>query len=385
MNLTGCRQFLYPALTVSVLVLSCSSAAPIAGPTQARPVAPSAQSQPVIAEWDRLVAAAKEEGTVTYYMEANPQTRTVISQEFYKNYGIKVEMVAGKGAELVPKIKMERQAGIYLADVVTTGGTSQIDLKKAGVLEPADPFLLLPEAMDPKAWPEGKLKFSDEQHTIVGLSYFYQPFIMVNTDMVKKNEISAHENFLDPKWKGKITLFDPTMGNGTTWVIWLQRTMGEDWARRFFGQLVKQDLVITRDARLHIESVARGKYPVAIAFSMSALGDLLQVGAPISPISTAEGGALTPGAGTVSVVNKPPHPNAARLLVNWLLTREGLTAFAEAAGYIPARLDITPTWVHPALLPPAGAKQFWAGEDFYTFLSDKGREVAREYFGELLR
>lgn len=161
--------------------------------------------------------------------------------------------------------------------------------------------------------------------------------------------------------------------------------MGQPWSDKFFKGLVKQDLVVTRDSRLHAESVARGKYPIGIAYSMSATGNLLKIGAPVTPFATSEGGLVAAGAGSVSLIDKAPHPNAAALMINWLLSQEGSKLFAEASAYIPIRLDINPTWVHPALIPPKDIKLFWADADFITLLSDRGRDVARGYFGEMIR
>ncbi len=370
-----------------IIFLSCARGGQLSSlSTESTKPAASEQPAPKLSKWDELVAAAKKEGTVTYYMEAAQETRLAISQEFFKTYGIRVEMVVGKGAELVAKLKTERQAGLYLADLATTGEISATDLKNAGALTQLSPQIILPEAVDPKVWPDGQIKFLDKDKTIVWLTYYYQPFLLVNTDMVKRNEISSHKDLLDPKWKGKITVYDPTIaGTGPYWIVFLIQAMGQEGADRFFREIAKQDLVMTRDSRLHAESVARGKYPIGIAYSMSASGNLLSIGAPIVPNTTTEGGLVFAGSGSASIVDKAPHPNAAKLMVNWLLSREGLRVFSEAANYIPTRLDITPTWIHPALVPPEGARTFWVDEDLTQLVTEQGRDIAKNYFGHLIK
>ncbi len=374
------------ALMGLVVFAACAPAAGIDQSPQKPSSVAAAPNKPAVNKWEDLVAAAQREGTLTYYVEGGSETRTALSQAFYKKYGISVEMVVGKGAEIVAKIKGERQAGIYLADAITTGGTSATDLKKVGVLEPLDAYLISPDISGAGIWPEGGPKFADKEHTVVWLGYYYMPYVIINTDMVKKDEIKSHMDLLEPKWKGKITLFDPTVaGTSLYWVIYLQRMMGEQWADKFFREFVKQDLVMTRDNRLHIESVARGKYPVGVGYSMSASGDLIKMGAPILPVPTVEGGQVNSGSGIVSLVAGAPHPNAARVFVNWLLSQEGMKVWAEASGYIPVRRDITPTWVNPSLVPPQGGKILWIDEEFTQFLSDKGRDVTKKYFGELTK
>ncbi len=355
-------------------------------PSAAIPTPLVAPEKPVTGEWELLLAAAKKEGTVTYYFEGSPEARTKISEEIRKKYGIDVEFVVGKGDEITAKIKQERQAGLFWADLVSVGPDPAEDLRKADSLVVLDRYLISPEALDPGVWPGGRPKFLNEQHTLVGLTYYYQPFILTNSDMVKENEITSHLDLLQPRWKGKIILFDPTIsGSGTWWIAYLQRAMGEEWADKFFKELIKQDLIVTRDNRLHAESVVRGKYPVGIAYSNSASGQFLKMGAPIRPTSTAEGGQVSSGAGSVSMLDKAPHPKAATLLLNWLLTKEGSTLYAEAAGYLPIRSDIDPTWVHPALIPPKGGKLLWVDQEFLAFVATNGRDLGRKYFGELVK
>ncbi len=376
------RVVLALVVPVTGLAIACSSGT---GAIEAPRPASTAVTPALLSPWERMVKAGQKEGIVTYYIEAGSETRTAVSQELYTKYGIQVEMVIGKGAELLAKINTERQAGVYWADLASIGETSTITLKGTGALLPLDRYLVSPEVKDAKAWPDGQLRFSDEKHSAVTLSYYYQPFILINTDMVRPNEIASHMDLLDPKWKGKITLFDPTTGAGLVWIGWLQRTIGEPAADKFFQQLARQDLVITRDSRLHAESVARGKYPIGIGYSMSATGNLLKIGAPIAPLSTAEGGLVGIGSGLVAMMDKGPNPDAAGVLLNWLLTREGQKIYAEAANYIPMRLDVAPTWVDPRLVPPRDARLLWPDEEFRNFLNQGALDVAKKNFGPLIK
>ncbi len=335
--------------------------------------------------WESLVAAAKQEGTVVWYGDASSKAREAITRALSDKYGINVEVLAGKGTEINARVEKERSAGIFLPDVIT-GGSDLWTLRDAGAFEILDPHIILPEALDPKAWPDGKPRFLDKQHTAVALTYYYQSHILINTDLVKPGQLTSQENLLNPEWKGKIVLYDPTIsGTGIYWVNSLYKKFGQEWADRFFGQLVKQDLLVTRDTRLQTEWIARAKYPVAIAYSMSVVGDFLKIGAPIRPNTTKEGGTVSSGSGNVTIVNRAPHPHAAALFVNWLLSREGMALYAESSNFIPQRQDIPPAWIDPALVPPKGANILWVDEEFIDFLNGEGKGVAMKYFGSVIR
>ncbi len=368
-----------------LLVMSCAQPTVIepAAPKRATTATPG--SSVPGSRWEALVAAARKEGTLTYYSDSNAETRSAISQEFYKEYGIRVEMVSSTGSQIVAKVRSERQAGLHVPDLISTGALSSTDLKNMGALQPMERHLILPEVLDAGAWPDGRPVFLDKDRTIAVLATYYQPLLLVNTDMVKANDISSNEDLLQPRWKGKTVFYDPTIaGTGVYWVIFLRTVKGEQWAENFFKQFIKQDVVITRDQRLHAEWVARGRYPVGIGYSAPVVGGFLKEGLPITPLTTREGGVMASG-GIVAMADKAPHPNAAAVMVNWLLSHKGLRLFAEGNGYMPTRRDMEPTWVHPALIPPKGTRILQADEDFLLFLRDHGRDVARQYFGELIK
>ncbi len=366
-------------LFVACVAPAPEAVAPAKGTAKAVPATPSATA------WDNVVAAAKKEGTVVWYGDASGKAREVIAQAMNDKYGIKVEVLAGKGTEVTARVLKERSAGIYIPDVIT-GGSELAALRDAGAFEVMDPLIIIPEALDPKVWPDGKPHFLDKQHTAVELTYYYQSHLLVNTDLVKPGQLASQQELLKPEWKGKIVLYDPTTaGTGIYWVNSLYRKFGREWADKFFGQIVQQDLLITRDTRLQTEWIARGKYPVAIAYSMSVVGDFLNIGAPIKPNTTIEGGTVSTGSANITVVNRAPHRNAAVFFANWLLSKEGMQLYAEASNYIPQRQDIPPTWVNPALVPPKGANILWVDEEFIDYLNGPGKDVAMKYFGNLVK
>ena len=145
----------------------------------------------------------------------------------------------------------ERKANIRLADFFIAGQTTTPTLlKPRGVLAKLRPLLILPEVLDPKAWPGEKLPFMDKEETALALISYYQTSVVVNTSLVKEGEVRTYQDFLNPKWKGKIILYDPTLpGAGGTWMAFtLLKAMGREKGEVFLRQMAKHDLTITRDA-----------------------------------------------------------------------------------------------------------------------------------------
>ncbi len=171
-------------------------------------------------QWEKTVAEGKKEGKVLVYTIIGAATRQALSAAFEKKYGIQLEFWSGaRGAEITQRLLTERNAGLYLADAAISGTTDLIpDLKPKGLLQPLDPFLVLPEAMDGKAWRGGQLPFLDKQHMAVGMLVQYLRHLIRNTEMVKEGEITSYKDLLKPQWKGKAVLRDPTTtGNANTW------------------------------------------------------------------------------------------------------------------------------------------------------------------------
>ena len=107
--------------------------------------------------------------------------------------------------------------------------------------------------------------------------------------------------------------------------------------------LVNQKPVILKDYAQEIDSVGHEKYPIGVGLSDSLAEQRGKQGIPIAivdPRQLREGADVNPAAGAIGVFNRAPHPNAAKLYINWLLSKEGQTSFARAAGYISSRLDV---------------------------------------------
>ncbi len=335
-------------------------------------------------QWNRVLAGAKKEGKVVVYTTAGTEVRTALVPAFQEKYGIPADFVMGKGAEISQKLISERKAGINLADVYIGGTTTQVtQLQPAGVSAPVDSALILPEVTDPKAWWSGSLLFVDSKHMALAFNAYPLPAYAINTSIVKPEELRSYRDLLNPKWKGKISLNDPTTaGIGEKGLSFVMDVMGVD----FVKDLAKQEPVIVRDQRLQVEWLAHGKYPIGLFCKSDPIAEFVKAGAPLKELLPAEGQALTSGSGNLSLLDGAPHPNAARLFINWLLSKEGQVLFSKASLVQSAREDIATDYLDPVKIRAPGVKYFWAEtEDILVKLGNEQRPVFKEIFGPLIK
>lgn len=317
-------------------------------------------------EWEGTIAAAKKEGQVMVYAIPGPEVRSALAQAFKSKFGIEVEFVAATGPELTRKLITERQAGLYLGDVILGGASTLVtSMKPEGLLAPMKPALLLPNVIDPRMWQGGVLPFLDKETSSMGLTSQYNAGLIRNTDMVKEGAVGSFMDLLKPEWKGKVVMFDPTVSGGGNNLMgaWVLGIWGADQTKEYLKGLVQQELILTRDPRLHVEWVARGKYPLGLGAWTDHMAAFMRDGAPILPVKMAEGGYVTSGPGGLALLNKPAHPAAATVFINWLLSQEGQAVFSKAFGSPSKRLDVSIADIHPSLILAAGEKAYFEDEE----------------------
>lgn len=340
-----------------------------------------AMTQPSVAkpEWEQVVAAAKREGKISIYGEMMGTFRERLTKYFKNQYGIEIECVVARGAELVTRYLNERAAKINSADIIMPGMSSTIGhLKPRGVLSPIKPYLILPEVLDTRVWPGGVLPFLDKDERVLSLKAGYTSYLVLNSDLVKQNEVSSYQDLLSPHWKGKIALNDPSIsGSGNMWMSFVMlRVMGMEKGEEFFRKLGAQDIYVTTDQRLQLEGLSKGKFAISIAAVQELANDFIRRGAPIRHASLKEGGLITPGNYVVTLPYDPPHPNGATLMLNYLMSKNGQLALTETVGEPPMRVDVPPSEqaVKMGRVAQPGQKVMWiteeqivAGPTFYSF------------------
>ncbi len=302
-------------------------------------------------DWDATLAAARTEGKVVALTSFGGDANSTIATALKQKYGLDFEFIVGRGPELLTKLQNERRANLFLEDIYMGGLSELILFKDPGYLQPVRPLIVLPEALDGKAWMDGDLYLPDNNLMLAYQSRVVGP-IVVNSDIVKADEIKSYRNLMDAKWKGQIVFFDPTKGgHGPISFMIFWEFMGQDFTRG----MTKQDLVFTGDARQQTEWVARGKYPITGVMASEMQAEFVKAGAPLKTIVPAEGTFMSASKGAISVLNQAPHPNATKIFLNWLLTKEGQTLMTKVSGDASRRLDVTKEYVaDPALIPQPG-------------------------------
>jgi iron(III) transport system substrate-binding protein len=339
-------------------------------------------------EWDKLVEAAKKEGKVTISLPASNEMKRQIEEQFKKRYGIEVETYTARGSSAVRRMADEFKAGVRYFDVHIGGSSSIVSgMLDEGILDPVEPWLVLPEVKDPKQWWGGHLWVDNAKRFVYSFQAYLSEVIWYNTELVKPNEIRSYDDFLNPKWKGKIGFLDPrTPGAGdSTWsFIW--QIKGEEYLKK----LVAQDLYPGRDQRLLAESLAKGRVAVMIGLSYYSYLPFLKAGLPIKTLPRLkEGNYGTGGSGNLAIIKAPAHPNSTKVFVNWLLGREGQEVVSRTLGQATRRLDVDTRFLKES--GTIAAKDVMSVNDFLQIENqseeklDKVREPAAKFAHAILK
>jgi ABC-type Fe3+ transport system substrate-binding protein len=230
----------------------------------------------------------------------------------------------------------EAQAGRLQADVFD-GTSTAPPLKKAGLAlawQPERARLWPPEYRDPQGyWVATNL-------------YVHTP--AYNTNLVPKgSEPRTFRDLLDPRWKGKMAWATHATSSGALGFIGVVlAAMGEEPGKAYLRELARQDIVqLGGSARTVVDQAIAGEYPVVLQIFNHQPVISARRGAPIDWIPMNPAMVVLSVAG---VTKDAPHPNAAKLLVDFFVSEEGQRLFRDA-DYIPAAPDMPPR--EPALRP----------------------------------
>jgi ABC-type Fe3+ transport system substrate-binding protein len=337
------------SLILPVLV-GCSvaprAAAPSAAPGGAATAAQAAA--PSDPQWDQLVAAARQEGALRILIPPGPSRREA-AQGFEAMYpGIPMEMEALHIRDSLPRVLKEREAGIYAYDAVigAVGADVFQQWVPRGVLDPL-PGVLRPEIVDDSLWRDGFAGgwMDSAKQYVYAFSANTSSTMFVNRDLVPERDLPSVvglDQLLDPRWRGKITWDDPREpGPGVNVATLILLNKGEEFLKRL---LQEQEVVPSRDPRQVVEWAVRGRYPIALGMSDTNLQEFTRegVGRNVVGVRVQEAGLAVPGFGEISIFNNAPHPKAAILYANWILSREGQAHYSPFTLENSRRLDVPP-------------------------------------------
>jgi iron(III) transport system substrate-binding protein len=278
-------------------------------------------------DWERTVKAAEQEGQVTVYKIGTDAEWHAFQKRFPK---IKLILVPGNAAQILQRIMAERRGGKFLADVVRLGGGTTSTLLKAQALAPLPASIIMPEVKDTSKWFEGRHHYNDAENRYV---FIYAAFPLrllgYNTKLVDPKSLTSFWDLLDPKWKGKISAKDPAEPGGGSPLLFLyyNPSLGPEYLRKL---IATGGVTFVRNETLQTDWIASGKFPIAITAKATEVEDAKRQGLPVDVLDShalsKDGVAMEAGGTMISLMNRAPHPNAAKVLINWFLSREGQIA-----------------------------------------------------------
>lgn len=349
------------------------AAAPAAKPAQpaaAKPAAPAAKpAQPaaakpatsgnVVAVTPRFstdaatLEAAKKEGKVVYYTARTQADSEAIAKRFQELTGIQVEVTRLSAGPQFDRVMREQQAGLKVTDVVDSG------------LEPN--FLIYKErGMLERHVPREADKIDQVYRDKDGM--YHVPvvvlqFICFNPKLIAPAEApKAWKDTLDPKWKGKLTIGHPNYsGIVNEWLYWQAKLYGWD----FLQKLKANQPFIVRSLGEVIPPLVSGERPLGAECWSDPAWQAKQKGQPVEVIYPEEG--TMANTNPVAILKTAPHPNAAKVLVDYLFSLENQQWLAERYVYV----------THPEAKYPTALAGFKPLKEMKTVVVD-ANEVKRE-------
>ena len=322
-------------------------------------------------EWEKTVQAAKLEGQIFIYAALGPYHPQIFT-EFQKDHPeIKATIVHGNSSRISPRLLSERRAGKYLADVYLGGPTSLYSFHQNKLFDPLAPLLVLPEVVDASLWWEGKHVYieSERRYIFVNEGSVSGFTVTYNTQLARANEFKSYWDLFHAKWKGKIVSLDardPGFGASELRYLYYHPELGAEFIRRLFGEM---DVVLSREHQQALDWVGVGKVALCAFCRDGFATKAKSQGLPVDFINhndIKEMPRLRGSASAVTVVNKAPHPNAAKVFINWFLSRRGQIVYQESHGDRDSlRIDIPKDKVPEGQRRIAGRKYFFVeGAEF---------------------
>jgi iron(III) transport system substrate-binding protein len=330
-------------------------------------------------QWDKTVTAAEVEGSIAIYTSGSlePVFREAFQSKFPK---IKVTTVTGRGFQLGQRVLSERRSGKFIPDVFVQGATTpSTALYPAKALSSIRKQLILPEVVDQSNWWQGKHHYVDPEGEYIFM-FEGAPSngnLIYNTNLVNADELKSYWDLLSPRWKSKIVMMDPvTAGPASQTMLfyYFSPDLGPNYLKRLFTE---SNPTITQDDVRLIDWVAVGKFALGFFPRGTDVTKAERTGLPIRQFPTVhfkEGAFVSTTGFTISLLEQAPHPNAAKVFINWFLSREGQNLWLEnvakeAFDYDSLREDVSKDKIPADSKRISGAKYFVITK--HDVLSDK--------------
>jgi iron(III) transport system substrate-binding protein len=269
------------------------------------------------ADWDAIVTAAQEEGKVTFYSSQGLDQLNDLAQRFSDEYGIELEVVRDIDSALIPKVEAEQQTGSGIADVIAQASASWSEQRGAEgwFVAPVGP------AFDDPAY--------DRAANVSDNGYFTSSAAVLtfgwNTDQYPTG-LTDYSDLLDPELAGgRIGVIEPAAPSIVDFWLYLEENYGED----FVTQLAAQEPKIYPSSLPMAQALTSGE--ISAGSFVQVLVDEKEQGAPVdSGLADQVWGARF----NTSILQVAPHPNAAQVLANFIITEPGQEAIARKAASV---------------------------------------------------
>lgn len=331
------RKFFIVFATLAIFASACGDDSSTEPTVTSDPAAPEQSWTPVQAEWDALVAAAQEEGELLVLAGG---TELPIYDYFSDLFDIKLTISPGGSKEVVSRVLLERENGIFDADIAMLGPSSTRRILAAGGFAPLEPLWILPDVLDrSEGWALDFIPWDATDPEQAYISYAvaqvatnFMTQLWYNTETVSQAELDSivsWDSLLEDRWKSRILIGDLSAGSAGAdqAVAWL--FLGQEWLEKLLRDM---DVQVTgrggTEIREYCDILARGD--ADIAFFAGDAGDCLEeaqdLSLPVAEIPhTFQEGTIANLRSALAVVDQAPHPNAAALWMNWILSKEGQT------------------------------------------------------------
>lgn len=290
-----------------------------------------------------MLEAAKKEGKLTNYSyNFTGDVGLAMSRAFKERYGIQLDIVTGRGAEFIERLKTEKRMGGLVADLADQNATNAKIMKQQGLTVGIAGEL--PALRERDVWVADVLGIDPQDKHIIAYTFVtYNPF--VNNNLVRPGEEpKVWKDILGPKWKGKMLAVNPTTSAGllNNFVPLLREKLIDV---EFIKALYLQDLRFSIGYYEEAPVLSRGERSLTVSATNTGYSKVISEGAPIRAVELSDGTVLS--GNVVVAFNGSPHPNAAKVFINWFLSLEGQSVYSKAASAPSARKDV------PSSLPKA--------------------------------
>jgi iron(III) transport system substrate-binding protein len=261
----------------------------------------------------QLIEAAKKEGKLVFYTSVETEFARSLAAAFEAKYSfIKTDIFRSTHDKIVSRMNVERKTGTYTADTMSVGEFETYHMQKMGFITPyKSPFA----ATYPEGFKDPNGYWTDLYDNLIVMAY--------NTKRVKRDELpKRYEDLLHSRWKGRMVLDQ----NEDRWFANMLYLMGEQKGMEFMQALAKQEVSIRSGRGMVTQLLGAGEYDLQIVAYWYRPHLMKKQGAPVDWIAFEPAIVATH---PISVVNRAPHLNAAKLFIDFAISDEGQKIFVQ--------------------------------------------------------